>query len=103
MNCEQKSVELYLPVSYSNVGGKVETITKTRLHAHCLNPLHICLVGVRRYSGTNFCYAKAQAFDMNKPSADLYMATGLKPNDPIVEEDSDTDCAVCCSSISTAV
>ena len=33
----------------------------------------------------------AQPFDMNKASADLYMATGLKPNDPILQEDSDTD------------
>ena len=36
----------------------------------------------------------AQAFDMNKASADLYMATGLKPNDPILQEDSDTDADV---------
>ena len=28
INCEQKSVELYLPVAYSNVGGKVETIVE---------------------------------------------------------------------------
>ena len=56
MNCEQKSVELYLPVAYSNVGGTVETITKTRLHAHSLNPLHIRWVGVRRYSVSTFCY-----------------------------------------------
>ena len=78
MNCEQKSVELYLPVPYSNVGGKVETITKTRLHAHCLNPLHICLVGVRRYSGTNFCYHHfmrdgeevKEAFDAQASSAE---------------------------------
>ncbi len=41
INCEQKSVDLYLLVAYSNVGGTVETITKTRLHAHSLNPLHI--------------------------------------------------------------
>jgi len=33
----------------------------------------------------------AQAFDMNKASADLYMATGLKPNDPILQEDLDDD------------
>eukprot|EP01043_Picozoa_sp_COSAG02_P004788 COSAG02_NODE_127_length_34879_cov_12.705060_20_plen_76_part_00 len=31
---------------------------------------------------------------MNKASADLYMATGLKPNDPILQEDSDTDADV---------
>ena len=28
---------------------------------------------------------------MNKASADLYMATGLKPNDPILQEDLDDD------------
>eukprot|EP01043_Picozoa_sp_COSAG02_P068658 COSAG02_NODE_11478_length_1716_cov_90.455164_2_plen_166_part_00 len=39
-----------------NVGGTVETITKTRLHAHSLNPLHIRWVGVRRYSVSTFCY-----------------------------------------------
>ena len=28
---------------------------------------------------------------MNKASADLYMATGLNPNDPILQEDMDED------------